>query len=92
MPTIVIEYDNPEICIDDPRTLEDHFKDHVDELIYRIVDEIDCYDIDGEEMYPVVSSFRVVKFDAQPADVAYPDDDWRSIEAKVKVRYFMEYV
>jgi hypothetical protein len=91
MPVIEIEYENPEICIDSPRDLEEHFREHSTELIYRIVDEIDCYDIDGEEMYPAISSFRVVKFDAQSSDDDYPDDEWKSITAKVRVRYCMEY-
>jgi hypothetical protein len=91
MPVIKIQYENPEICIDDPRDLEAHFSEHSDELQYRIVDEIDCYDEDGDEMYPNISSFRVVKFNAQPSDDDYPNDEWKSITAKVSVRYYMEY-
>ena len=92
MPTIVIEYDNPEICIDNARDLEEHFREHSDELHYRIADEIDCYDEDGYEMKPDIRGFRVMKFDAHPADEDYPEDDWKSIEAKVRVRYCLEYV
>ena len=92
MPSIIIEYDNPEICIDDPRDLEDHFRDHSDELQYRIADQIDQYDEDGYEMYPEVRGFRLLKFDARPADEDHPGDDWKSIEADVWVRYCLAYV
>ena len=96
MPTTIISYENPEICISDPESLKEHLTEHIEELQYRLQSHlenlIDLYDEDGDEMYPEISSFRIVQFDSEPNDDENPDDEWRSVTAEISIRYNLQYV